>query len=932
MSTFRIPWPGLAAFFLSAALTWFLYSNALKAERENTRLDFSQAAAIRINALRNEMRDTIELLQLASRHLELVDGGSLKGFQHYIEPMLEQHPYLQSVGYNPRILLAERAAFEKKARQDVADFTILDAMQPGVFQAAAERTEYYPFLYAEPMADNLRAVGFDVAIEPLPNPDFPRRTAIAAAIASNSLAVTTPLTLVLKKSSGKIGVIVFSPLYQGGMHDKERLFGFATLVIRVGDMVTWSQRRAADAGWKDVDIVLEDISGPTSRPLHGKVPEVLPELSYADTIELPGNRHWRVVALPVSDSFSLAPGTGALTLMTAGLILSLLLGALVQVLADKAETIRRQVANRTADLAAANGKLTEEVTLRMASEERVRQISVLQKSVLANASDAIIATDAEGIIQVFNPAAERMLGYTAKEVVNQLRPTVFHDKAHTQDKDDVRFQAIVAPLDLLSPGTPFDQEINYWTKAGTAVPVVLSHSLMLDDQGKRVGYLSIAYDISSQKAAQERITRLANYDTLTSLPNRLQLRKELRRSIAAAKRSRQQLGLMFVDLHRFKNINDSLGHSVGDILLRTMADRLQACLRDGDMVARMGGDEFVILLNALERPDDAAEVADRVLALVSTPVHIDDHTLTVTPSIGIALYPEDGEDSDSLIQNADTAMYSAKEQGRNRYRFFTRSMNERVSTRLIMESRIRDALKEERFLLYYQPQYDAASGQLIGAEALVRMTSDDGLVAPDSFIPVAEDSGLILPLGDWVLNEAARRNRAWIDAGLNPVPIAVNVSARQFEQPDFHEKVRNTLQQTGLDPHWLEIELTESTIMQSVDKAFEALKALKEQGLRIAIDDFGTGFSSLAYLKRFPIDRLKIDKSFVDDLKPGTEGNSIVQAIIGMAHQLNLDVIAEGVETEEQAELLRRWNCNAFQGYLLGRPMTAESFQALLKP
>lgn len=931
LSKTRHYWPGLLALLLAVALTGVLYLNALDAERENTRLDFRQAAAIRINALRTEVQGTIEVLQLVSQHLELINGGNLQGFHHFTEPMLAQHPYLQAVGYNPKVLEAGQPAFERWARLEQPGFSMTEASQPGVFRPVSRRAEYFPFLYVEPADSNRPAIGFDVATETLADPRRSRLAAMNAAVAGDSVAVSAPVTLVLKKESGKTGVIAFSPLYRNGVHAKTNIFGFATLVIRVGDMLLWSQRIAIERGWKDVSLVLQDVSGPTPVAMYGELPEQLPALHDEETINVPGNRQWRVVALPAANAFSQTPGNGALTILVAGAVLSLLLAGLVQVLVDRAAAIRRQVKERTADLAAANGQLKQEVARRQLSEAQLRQITALQKSVLANAGYAIIATDNEGLIQVFNPAAERILGYSAHEVINRFRPSVFHQASCMQDDDAKRFHAIVAPLEQLSPGTPYDQELTYWTKAGQAVPIMLSLSLMLDEEGQRVGYMGIAHDISNQKAAEARISRLAHYDPLTNLPNRVQLRNELRRSIASAKRTKQQLGVMFVDLDRFKNINDSLGHLVGDGLLQTIADRLQSSLRDGDIVARMGGDEFVIILNALERPDDAAEVAARILLQVSAPVSVDDHALTITPSIGIALFPDDGQDSDSLIQNADTAMYSAKEQGRNAYRFFTRSMNERVSGRLQMESRIRRALDESLFILHYQPQYDARSGQLIGAEALVRMRGDEGLVPPDRFIPVAEDSGLILRLGDWVMNEAVRRNKSWIDAGLAPVPIAVNVSARQFDQPDFTTKVSNALQRFGLASRWLEIELTESTVMQSVDKTLEALQALKEQGLRISIDDFGTGFSSLAYLKRFPIDQVKIDRSFVADLKSGSGENSIVQAIINLAHQLNLEVIAEGVETNEQADLLRGWGCNSFQGYLLGRPMDAESFKALLK-
>ena len=919
-----IPWPGPLAFLVSMGLVVALYLNALEAERVNTRLDFEQAAAIRVNALNTEVQGVVEVLQLISHHLELTDGSDLPGFRYYTQPMLEQHPYLQAVGYNPRVALAERAAFERQAGRAWPGFQITEASQPGTFRSAAERGEYFPFLYAEPVASNGAAIGFDVATETRPDPHFPRLAAMRTALADKGMAVSAPVALVLRRPSGETGVVAFSPLYRGAEHAREQLFGFATLVIRVGDMLQWSQRMAAARGWKNVDLVLQDVSGPTPVDMYGKLPALLPALSYEQTFDIPGQRKWRVVALPVGNAFDLAPGKAARILLLVGVALSVLLAFLAHVLAGKAEAIRRQVREQTVDLAAANSRLT-------ASEARLREISALQKSVLANAGYAIIASDNDGIIQVFNPAAERMLGYRANEVIGQARPSLFHEPQATlqYDSDGAKFRALVAPLENLSPGTPYDQELSYWNRAGQELPVMLSLACMVDDDGKRVGYMGIAHDISSRKAAEAHISRLAHYDTLTDLPNRLQLRKELRRAIAAARRGGQRLGVMFVDLDRFKNINDSLGHFVGDRLLQAIASRLQTSLREGDVVARMGGDEFVVLLNNLERPDLAAEVASRMLAEVGTPVVIDGQTLTVTPSIGIALYPGDGTDGNSLIQNADTAMYSAKDQGRNCYRFFTRSMNEQVSARLAMESRIRHALQEGNFLLYYQPQFDAASGRLVGAEALIRMQDAEGFLTPGHFISVAEESGLILPLGDWVLGEAIRRNRDWLAAGLAVVPIAVNVSARQFEQADFADRVAARLHDAGLDSGWLEIELTESIVMQSVDKTLDALRALKAQGLSIAIDDFGTGFSSLAYLKRFPIDRLKVDRSFVEGLEQ--ENASIVQTIIGLAHQLKLEVVAEGVETTAQADLLRAWGCNIFQGYLFGRPLPAEQFEALLR-
>jgi len=927
----RLPWPSLLAFLAILGLTGGLYLKAREAEIANTRLDFEQAAALRINALRTEVAQTIELLHLVSRHLALTEGGDQAGFQHFLSPMLEHHPYLQAVGYAPRVSREQRPAFEREARRIHPDFAITVSAGNGRFEPAPEKAEYYPFLYAEPLADNAPAIGFDAATEIHASGSTPRLDAIAQALASRTMAVTAPVTLALKKASGQTGVLVFSPLYRPGFETEDSPLGFSILVIRVGKMLQWSQRTASSPTGKEVDLFLEDVSGPTPIPMEGRRPAASPSLERTEDLDMPGGRLWRITARPTGASFSLAPGTDALGVLGAGTILALVVGLLVHLQAGKDREIRHQVRARTMDLADANRQLTQEIGRRQDSEKLLKALSALHQAVLNNAGYAIVASDNDGVIKVFNPAAERILGYSAEELIDQARPSLFHCADHDPDPDGSHFRALVAPLASLPPGTAHTLETAYWTRDGRAVPVLLTLSTMVDEDGEQLGYIGISHDISSQKAAETRITHLAHYDPLTELPNRLFLREELGRAIAAARRASQQLGIMFVDLDRFKNINDSLGHFVGDALLQATANRLRHCLREADLVARMGGDEFVIILNPLEHGDQAVEVALRVQGEISAPVTIGEHQLTVTPSIGIALYPEDGEDSDSLIQNADTAMYSAKEQGRNSYRFFTRYMNERVSTRLAVESSIRRALQGNLFSLVFQPQYDVASGALIGAEALIRMGEAAGGISPAQFIPVAEESGLIMPIGEWVLRETLRIVQGWQEAGLAVVPIAVNASARQFEQPDFADQVEAALREFSIPASLIEIELTESALMRSVGRTQEALQAIKSRGLRIAIDDFGTGFSSLAYLRRFPIDRLKIDRSFVHDLATDGDGHALVRAIIGLAHDLKLEVIAEGVETDAQADLLRRWGCDAFQGYRFGRPMTPEALAEQLK-
>ncbi|MHB1358962.1 MAG: bifunctional diguanylate cyclase/phosphodiesterase [Rhodocyclaceae bacterium] len=431
---------------------------------------------------------------------------------------------------------------------------------------------------------------------------------------------------------------------------------------------------------------------------------------------------------------------------------------------------------------------------------------------------------------------------------------------------------------------------------------------------------------------QERIRQLAWYDSLTGLPNRALLQDRLGVATAGALRDKETLATLFLDLDQFKNINDSLGHAIGDRLLQQVALRIADCVRTSDTVARLGGDEFVIIMPNIRAPADAAFLAEKILAAVARPYVIDGHELYITPSIGIAICPEDGCDFESLIQHADAAMYLAKEHGRNNYQYFTAALNARAVERLSLESALRGALERRELSLHYQPQINLASGAIIGVEALLRWRHPVlGWVAPDRFIPVAEDSGLIVPIGAWVLQEACRQARAWQAAGLAPLLMAVNVSGVQFHQADLAETVRDILAEHGLAAASLEIEVTESVLMKSADSAVEILRKFREMGVRLAIDDFGTGYSSLSYLKRFPIDKLKIDRSFVSDITTDPDDAAIASAIIAMAHRLRLKVIAEGVETPGHLGFLLQEGCDEAQGYHYSKPLPPDDLERLMR-
>lgn len=441
---------------------------------------------------------------------------------------------------------------------------------------------------------------------------------------------------------------------------------------------------------------------------------------------------------------------------------------------------------------------------------------------------------------------------------------------------------------------------------------------------------TIRYTIE-RKRAQAEIKKLAYYDMLTGLPNRVLFADRLKQAIVMAERDNRDVALLFLDLDHFKNVNDSIGHTYGDRLLKISADRIQHCLRNSDTVARIGGDEFVVILPLVSGAEDVSKVAGKILDTLRKPVQFEEYEIYTSASIGISMFPTDGTSVDDLLKNADIAMYQAKEGGRNNFQFFSRDMNAQALTRQLIESSMRQAISRDEFYLVYQPQFNIGSRTIVGLEALLRWQHPQkGSIYPLQFINIAEETGMIIPIGEWVLRTACRQAKIWHDAGAPWLRIAVNISARQFKQDTFVDLVRSILDESGLPPACLELELTESTIMEHASRNIQALQDLKSLGIKLSIDDFGTGYSSLSYLKHFPIDRLKIDRSFVRDISTDGDDAAIAEAIIVMAHSLKLDVVAEGVEQEEQLDFLNSRNCDMFQGYLLSHPLSVSDVGTLL--
>ena len=502
---------------------------------------------------------------------------------------------------------------------------------------------------------------------------------------------------------------------------------------------------------------------------------------------------------------------------------------------------------------------------------------------------------------------------------------------------DIPRQLYVEPVrreeyrrELESSGSVSNFEFQAFRKNGEVIWVSENAHVRRNSADGSIYYEGTLEDITGRRVYQAQIERQANYDALTGLANRTLLNGRLHQAIGRAAESATEIAVVFIDLDQFKFINDTYGHALGDSLLQSMADRLRSCVRDSDTVARQGGDEFVLLLQGY-RPEDLAGVVQRLHAAIALPWRSGRRDFHVSSSIGVAVYPSDGASADVLLRNADAAMYKAKENGRNAVQFFTAELNDALVERLDIEQRLRGALARNQFLLHYQPRIDMDTGRIAGAEALLRWRLPQrGLVSPARFISVAEDTGLIVPIGRWVLHTACQQAQAWQMSGLPPLVVSVNVSPRQFREGNIVATIAEALRVTGLEARYLQIELTEGLAMHGAEKYVEMLGQIKTLGVQIAVDDFGTGYSSLSYLKRFPVDQLKVDRSFVVDLATDPDDAVIVQAIIALGHKLNLRVVAEGVETNEQFEFLSQAGCDEMQGYLFGKPMIAADFVALL--
>lgn len=750
---------------------------------------------------------------------------------------------------------------------------------PGVeVDPPGDRPEYCPVVFTAPEHRFPPFIGYDLCTRPV------SRAAMEAASTSGSVALSGRV-LVSNQSSGatRDGVVIYAPVFR----PDGRLHGWTTLPLAIADLF-------ADALPADlpVSVSLYDGSVDSGQPMFTDGRQPTPEsMTRTETLMLAGHR-W------VMRFHQPGVTTRTATLVAAG---GLSIALLLFILLWRAGSVHARAVAMAERLSAAY----------RSSEERYRTI-------ISSLEDAYFETDLAGNLRFFNNALVRLLGYSRREL-DGMNNRAYMDEANAE----MVFAAFNLVYETTEPQRGVQWEVT--RKDGERRYIEASISLTRDDTGEPTGFRGIARDITERRRADERIHYLAHYDSLTGLPNRALFEDRMAQVLKQRREGGESAALLFLDLDRFKTINDSLGHHAGDELLKQVARRISECVRDGDTVCRPGGDEFLVLLGQLRSPATAGNVASKILRAVSAPYTVEGWEFSVTPSIGIAVIPEDGTDIETLTRNADTAMYYAKESGRNNFQFFSSSMNQDADHRLALEQGLRRAIERQELELYYQPVADGRDGRIVSAEALLRWNRPGhGVLGAHEFIAVVEQSGMILEIGEWVLREACRHAASW------GIPVAVNLSGLQFRKTGLVELVAAVIRDTGLPPSGLELEITESVLIEDAYQTVDTVNRLRALGVRFAIDDFGTGYSSLGYLKRFPIDRVKIDRAFIRDLNDNPDDAAIVNAIISMTASLGLEAVAEGVETTEQREYLLGRGCTLMQGYLFGRPMPAADFAARL--
>lgn len=906
----RLPAPATIVTLLAGgAVTAALFAGVRNAELERARAEFLQRAEVRTAAVTRSFGDAADVLLATNALFASVGEVGREQFRAFVRPLLASHPYLRSVVYHRIVGHDARAAFEAARRADFPDFAIQER-RGNTLVPATDRPRYLVVDYVEPLAGNQRLLGYDVL-------SFVEQGgAYARAIDSRRPASTTLFPLL--QQPDRLGLVLMLPVYAADMVQRDaRVLGDTAVVIDVAGLVGASLNGSKLLQRNDMAIELYGPMADGMRLAYRHAPPGTGAVPWwQGGFENPlfrarrtfsfGGQPWELRLAGHADRM-MSGGAPLLTLALGGLA-SIAAAGWVQGKVRRTRRIERLIERRTADL---NGALDALRLYRRAIDAS------------ANAIILISATRPGYPIEYVNPAFVRMRNLAPAEVVGRSL-----QELGQQEPD----QAAVAELRAaIRAGREAHVSMRLRCGDGREIDAEVYIAPVVNDAGVTEHFVMTQYDVSTARRYEAELEARARFDTLTGLPNRSLLHDRIEGAINAAA-GRTNVWVAALDLDHFKFVNDTLGHQAGDELLKAAAARIAGAIGRGDTVARTGGDEFVLVLPGRETEGEASATVRAVLEALAHPLPLRGQELVMTGSAGVAAFPADGNDAATLVQHAEVAMYRAKEVGRNTVQFYTPAMNARARDRLALEGALRSALLQEEFELFYQPQVDLETGSVVGLEALIRWHHPVmGLVRPDRFINLAEETGLIVPIGAWVLRTACRQNRAWQHAGYGPLRIAVNLSARQFAEPGLVREIARVLEDTDLAPASLEIEITESLVMEDVEGAIRTMRELKDMGVQLSIDDFGTGYSSLSYLRRFPVDVLKIDRSFVRDIPSSAGDAALVAAIIELARGLHMRVIAEGVETLAQLDYLRWRGCDEVQGHVFARAAPGPDVEALLR-
>ncbi|GAC1547530.1 MAG: hypothetical protein NVS3B11_05660 [Collimonas sp.] len=935
-SSIFIPIASLSSLILGLAITLGLFVSVRHLEYEKMDAEFRRLASGDLKAVVDGLDGLVHEVETVNRLFFTVDGVSREQFRTFTEPMLRRAPYIKSLSFQRLVTAAQRPAYEAEIRKQYPDFSIRQ-LSDGKPEPAAGHDQYRVVEFLEPMAGNEGAFAMDVATSKVQG-EAANRARDTGLPSSTDLFEKTPA-----KNGSKLIMMVLMPVYQHGalldsVDDRRRaLIGYTSAALRADAFVSNILARDGVQAREDFYLQVYASAKPEQgtlvyrqgnqaklRSSGGWLPAWLlydaPQ-DMSQTFELAG-KSWFIEASAPARVFT-KKNAGSILVLILGSLLSWMGAIYLYFLSTRSKRIERLVDARTQQVKLATQMMKEDIVARKRAEDALQ----LRERAIESSANAIIISSAklpDYQVEYVNPAFERITGYSARDMIGRNLEMLNGD-----DHDQIGLEEIRAAL---REKRTANAVFRSYRKDGTVFWNELYVAPVKDSSGRVSHFVTSLYDITEMKSYEAELEHQARHDTLTGLANRNVLSDRLSQSIVYGELYGHRVWVLFVDLDRFKFVNDTLGHNAGDQLLKEVASRLKAFTREADTIARLGSDEFVLILP--ERLDEELSVGliQRMMDAIARPLQIEGYDFFLSCSIGVAVYPNDGADPDSLLKHADIAMYRAKEMGNNNYQFYTAAMNERALERLQIEGDLRNALERKELLLYYQPQVDLRTGRMVGMEALLRWKHPQlGMISPTRFIDLAEETGLIVQMGAWVMHTACEQNKTWQRMGLGYLRMSVNLSTRQFFQQNLVQQVAEMLELTGLAPHYLEIELTESLVMKDVDLAVGILNDLKSIGVQLSIDDFGTGYSSLAYLKSFPIDALKIDQSFVRDITVDQDDAAIVASIISLAHNLRLQVIAEGVETQEQLSYLQRHRCDEMQGFYFSEPVSAADIEIILR-